>query len=206
MTMIRKVTFVALMGVLVLAGKALRAHLGSVALDHEQFEQLLGDGHWIGNRDAAVKVLVFSNYACGFCKTADSIFTELQQRYPSEVVVIVRHYVDPEASYPEQFTHGVECAAEQDYFVPYHRAAFRNLRAINYWNAARLVADSADIPDMAQFERCVTDKAHADRIRRDWQVAQHLGVSGTPTLFVNGTRIVGAPPLSLLESFLPTRW
>lgn len=54
--------------------------------------------------------------------------------------------------------------------------------------------------DEAQFEQCLAEPERAEIINRHLQMGQQLGVTGTPTFFVNNKRIVGAqPPQILLE-------
>lgn len=54
--------------------------------------------------------------------------------------------------------------------------------------------------DAADFEQCLAAPERAEIINRHLQMGQQLGVTGTPTFFVNNKRIVGAqPPQVLLE-------
>ena len=49
-----------------------------------------------------------------------------------------------------------------------------------------------------QFNQCVGDQANVARITQDLQAGNALGVTGTPTFFVNNKKLVGAQPLALL--------
>lgn len=48
--------------------------------------------------------------------------------------------------------------------------------------------------DTTEFEQCLAETERADQINRHLQMGQQLGVTGTPTFFVNNKRIVGAQP------------
>lgn len=49
-----------------------------------------------------------------------------------------------------------------------------------------------------QFNQCVGDQGNVARITQDLQAGNALGVTGTPTFFINNKKLVGAQPLALL--------
>jgi protein-disulfide isomerase len=182
-------------------GLVLRSDMPSVHLRKDEFQRIASAGRRIGAEGVIPEVVVFSDYRCTFSKHLDDALITLQERYADRLSIAVRHYVDP-SLVSSQLAMGAECAFEQGWFEAYHRAAFANARAHDYWNGALLVADSAGIPDRQKFENCVSSRRYATRLEDDWSEAQSLAVSASPTLFVNGRRIVGAAPLPLLESLV----
>lgn len=48
--------------------------------------------------------------------------------------------------------------------------------------------------DMAKFRSDLSSGRYADRIKRDFDDAQELGVDATPTFFINGVKFVGVLP------------
>ena len=56
--------------------------------------------------------------------------------------------------------------------------------------------------DIEQFTVCQDDPATRDEIGGDFAVAQRLGVSGTPTFFINGRPVVGAQPYEVFQSVI----
>jgi protein-disulfide isomerase len=53
--------------------------------------------------------------------------------------------------------------------------------------------------DVARFDRDLDDPALDARIDEDTADGKALGVTGTPTFFVNGRRVVGAQPEAVFE-------
>lgn len=51
--------------------------------------------------------------------------------------------------------------------------------------------------DTTQFDQCLAETDRAEQINRHLQMGQQLGVTGTPTFFVNNKRIVGAQPTQI---------
>ena len=52
--------------------------------------------------------------------------------------------------------------------------------------------------DEAKFSQCVSDQGNVAQINQDLQKGNALGVTGTPTFFINNKKLVGAQPLALL--------
>jgi protein-disulfide isomerase len=59
--------------------------------------------------------------------------------------------------------------------------------------------------DVARFDRDLDDPSLDARIDADDADAKALGVTGTPTFFVNGRRVVGAQPAAVFEKAIVKR-
>ena len=63
--------------------------------------------------------------------------------------------------------------------------------------------------DIIEFEKCYSSGKFRGRVNDDFNVGRDLGVTGTPTFFVNGRPLVGAQPLeafmAVIESELRTQ-
>jgi protein-disulfide isomerase len=56
--------------------------------------------------------------------------------------------------------------------------------------------------DRAEFERCFESRRYAAQIDADIAQARALGVTGTPTFFVNGIPLVGAHPVETFREVI----
>lgn len=56
--------------------------------------------------------------------------------------------------------------------------------------------------DTSGFALCVAEGRHAERIRRDMDAAEQLGIRGTPMLLINNRLIRGSPPQAVLDSLM----
>lgn len=54
--------------------------------------------------------------------------------------------------------------------------------------------------DETKFTACLNSGKYADRVNKDVTEGDKIGVSGTPSSFVNGTQLVGAVPYTQLKS------
>lgn len=56
--------------------------------------------------------------------------------------------------------------------------------------------------DSGKFDQCLDDGTYADRVASETKEGQGLGVSGTPSFFINGVMVVGAQPQSTFETII----
>jgi len=169
-----------------------------------EFSALADGGQRVGHASAPVIIVVFFDYRCGFCVKANRDLETLLARYPDHLAVVYKHFVDTSGAYGRNYLvpEGAECAAEQDWFVAFHEAAFANKAVLTYARGDSLIARAAGIPDPEAFLACVRSRRYFDRIRAQRLEGLRVGVGGTPTMFANGMPIVGAASLPTLDSLI----
>jgi protein-disulfide isomerase len=93
-----------------------------------------------------------------------------------------------------------DCANAQGKFWQYHDLLFANQSALD---DASLEAYAAQLGlDQATFDECYTSREYFDEVAADFQDGVDYGVSGTPTFFVNGHRLVGAQPFAAVQQVI----
>ena len=80
-------------------------------------------------------------------------------------------------------------AHRQGKFWEYHDLLFENMKALK----PSQLRDWAQVIglDMAQFEKDMKDPALAQQVRQDVLEGNRAGVRGTPSVFLNGRRVLG---------------
>ncbi|MCK4724611.1 MAG: thioredoxin domain-containing protein, partial [Anaerolineales bacterium] len=82
------------------------------------------------------------------------------------------------------------CAADQNRFWDYHDMLFANWNGENQgaFNDKRLVAFAEALVglDMPAFNQCFEANLHVDEINDDFLMGRESGVTGTPSVMVNG--------------------
>ena len=155
----------------------------------------LEDGRALGPVDAKVTVDVFADFQCIACKGfSDSIEPLVIQNYveTGKIRYVYRHYpfLDDRSSVKEsdQAANASMCALEQGRFWDYHAILFANFgEGTGAYTDKRLEAYAESLElDMTEFNACFKEKRYNDEIQQDIADATTLGVSGTPTVFVNG--------------------
>jgi protein-disulfide isomerase len=145
----------------------------------------------LGPADAPLTVVMAYEYACPWCDRQRQVFEEVRQAYGDDVRFVYRPFV----VHPDQATPAAlaACAAErQGKFAAVHDVLWRDVfgkRAFDRASAEKAAASVAGV-DGARL------KADMDGTCAEWLTAQSaslrpLGVSGTPTMWVNGRPVPG---------------
>ena len=85
-----------------------------------------------------------------------------------------------------------ECAYQQGKFWTYRRELFASENGLKLDNLL-LIAESIDL-DLIEFQTCLESDNAQNIVDRDILIAESLGVTGTPTFFINDKVLVGARP------------
>lgn len=165
----------------------------------------------LGNVDAPVTIVEFSDIQCPFCKRfVDDAFVELKEKYidTGKVKLAFRHYplisIHPNA---KKAGEAVECANEQNKFWEYHDLLFANQEEWSPLGSADAVNSFVDYSgelglDTAQFRNCLDSSKFQQKVEDDLAAGVEAGVDGTPAFFINGWRLTGAQPFASFEEFI----
>jgi protein-disulfide isomerase len=171
------------------------ARLDNVSVDDDPF---------IGPEDAPVTIVEFSDFQCPFCaRFQQQTFAALREKYGDDIRIVFRDFplnsIHPDAA---KASEAAECADDQDKFWELHDAMFQS-QAITGVGlpAVTSMAESLDL-DMEEFQECIDSGKYADEIAKDLQDGTSYGVTGTPTFFINGVRLVGAVPIEQFSAII----
>jgi protein-disulfide isomerase len=146
----------------------------------------------LGNRDARVVLLEFSDFECPFCgRFSNNILPEIKANYVNtgKVSIAFRHLpLDRIHSRARGAAEAAECASRQGKFWPFHDLMFSNPRRLSATDLLEH-ADTAGL-DLVSFARCLDGEA-ADHVQRDTKQAATLGLSSTPSFLVGTLRSDG---------------
>ena len=147
-----------------------------------------------GPEKAPVTIVEFSDYQCPFCSRAETTVTEVLKKYGDKVRLVYRDY--PLSFHPnaEGAAEAAECAKDQGKFWEMHNAMFANQAKLT---SADLVETAGGLGlDKDKFKACLDSGKMKTEVQKDFQDGQKYGVSGTPTFFINGLKLVGARDVS----------
>jgi protein-disulfide isomerase len=153
----------------------------------------------MGDPNAPVLVQVWSDFQCPACRIfAEQIEPLIVENYvvPGKALYVYRQYpfIDDQAVTKEsdQASNASMCAADQDRFWDYHDILFANWNGENAGSFAdkRLVAFAQALGlDMNKFNACFKANTFRTQINQDLNDGNNAGVTGTPSVFVNGQQI-----------------
>jgi protein-disulfide isomerase len=164
----------------------------------ERLDNVSVEGNpFLGPEDAAITIVEFSDFRCPYCKRFhDDTLNAILDEYGDDVRFVYRDF--PVVG-GEQAALAAACADAQDGYWDYHDALYADPQAFNSVDDFVELAEAQDL-DADEFRTCLESEEFRDEMLDDYNDGISYGVSGTPTFFVNGLRIVGAQPFSVFQS------
>jgi protein-disulfide isomerase len=158
----------------------------------------LDDRPVMGAADAPITIVEFADFECPFCARAFSTLeTMVHTTYNGKIKVLYKNYPLNSHPWAVRAALGAECARLQnpDAFWQFARDYYTNQGSITVQNIDdRIHADAKRLNlDVPTLDACMAGKAAKERIEQDQKDGNVVGVQSTPTLFVNGVRVVGLP-------------
>ena len=180
----------------------------------------LDDDPVLGDKNAPVTLVEFSDYECPFCKRYfTETFPEIKKNYidTGKVKLVYRDYPlpfhDPLATTEAM---AANCSREQEgdmVYFKYHDEIFKRTKS----NGQGLIkedlykiAKDLNLND-SKFRTCLDSEKYKDEVIKDAAAGATFGVSGTPTMFIgksnsdgkiNGVRVVGAQPYAAFKTVI----
>jgi protein-disulfide isomerase len=147
-----------------------------------------------GAREAPVTIVEFSDFQCPYCRSVVATLKDLSARYPDRVRWVFRDFplenLHPEASLAHE---AARCAGDQGKFWPYHDLLFAETNLTP--DALKRYAAQVGV-EASAFAQCLESRRHRAAVAADVAAGAQLGVTGTPTFFINGRPLVGNLPLA----------
>lgn len=110
-------------------------------------------------------------------------------KFPKDVKIVAKQY--PISSHPFAFKAAMAALAahNQGKFWPFHKALLKNHNSLNDAKI-RSLATTLEL-NLTRFETDTKSPANRALILIDHQEGRKIGVSGTPSVFINGKKIKG---------------
>ncbi|MEH2237905.1 DsbA family protein [Nostoc sp.] len=162
-------------------------------------ETVIGESPTIGSTKSKTVLIEFSDFQCPYCAEAHKTLKELLAKYPDKVRLVYKNF--PLTSiHAEALTAATAAwaAHQQGKFWEYHDALFTNQKQLGealYLDIAKKLS-----LDLSKFKRDLTLATPA--IKKDIQLAEKLGVPGTPFFVINSPTFSGVVQLENIESIL----
>ncbi|HVT75011.1 MAG TPA: DsbA family protein [Candidatus Paceibacterota bacterium] len=165
----------------------------------------------LGNRNAPVMIVEYSDLECPYCKQYHSTLHQLVTAYGGKVAWTFRHFPVHQNSVPEG--EALECVGEiggNDAFWKYADKVFSETTSNNGLDLAKLPVFASELGiDSAKFSTCVAGTEYEDKINQDRQDVMDAGARGTPysVIFAGNDKIPltqGALPFEAMKNIIDT--
>jgi protein-disulfide isomerase len=168
-----------------------------------------------GSKDAKVVVVNFDDFECPFCsRMHQTLFPELLKEYGDRVEFVYKDY--PLTEIHPWATHAAvdaNCLAAQNNdaywdFADHIHANQREVSSEKGLDAQFAALDRLTVEqgqkhnlDQSKLQACVKAQ-NEDAVKASMHEAEGVGVTATPTLFVNGQEMDGALPITEMRAAL----
>ncbi|NDJ55126.1 MAG: thioredoxin domain-containing protein [Chloroflexi bacterium] len=174
----------------------------AVSIDYSGLEQSIDReygagaiGFSLGDPNAPVTLVEYSDFSCPHCNDLSEAVHQLIEDYVRDgqlrIVYKPVAFVNPTTSTPA--ARAAVCAAEQGVFWEYHDVLWGIFRrnGPNAYTPAIMTREFAELSGVseAEFEACYSSPETIAEIEAVLRETQTIGVTGTPTLFVNGQTV-----------------
>lgn len=162
----------------------------------------------LGDKNAKVTVIEFADFRCPFC---EQWFTNVEGNLIKDYVntgkvkLVFRNYAF--LGVPSTVAaNAAECANEQGKFWDYHDYLYKNQPPetdTSMYTVDNLTTIAGNLGmNTDQFKSCLSANKYNNDVSKDLSDGQAAGVSGTPSMFVNGVISVGAQPYSTFKTLV----
>jgi len=163
-----------------------------------------------GNEKAKVTIIEFSDFQCPFCRVFWSeAYQQIKKEYidTGKIKFVYRDY--PLSFHPaaQVSAEASECAREQGKFWEMHDKIFseqakQGSGTITY-GVPELKKWASQIGlNLDNFNQCLNSGKYKSEVENDFADGSSYGVSGTPTLYINGSPVIGAQPFSVFKEII----
>lgn len=185
---------------------------GANTVPSQKVEISADDDPYLGNANAKVEVIEFSDYQCPFCrKYWTESYPQLKKDFidTGKIKYVFRDFpLNFHPSAPLASIAG-NCVYEQkgnEGYFKFHDIAFTEQNKLGQGTVQFTENDvfswvkQIEGMDMDKFNTCYKDPKQKAEVDADFNAGAAAGVSGTPSFFINGKLIVGAQPYSVIKA------
>jgi protein-disulfide isomerase len=161
----------------------------------------------MGDPNAPVHIIEYGDFQCPYCL---KFWTETEPQMIKEYVNTGKVYfefrafpiIGPESVLAAE---GAYCAGDQNKFWEYHDTLFLNWTGENVGDfTTEKLTQYAEVLglNMADFKSCLNTEKYKSKVEQDKAEGEANGVSATPTFFINGSKVEGSQPFSVLKDLI----
>jgi protein-disulfide isomerase len=179
----------------------------------QQIDMVLGDAPRKGSPDAPITIVEYSDYQCPFClRYFNETMPQLQPLIEDGTIQYVFKdfpllNIHPQSQKAHEAAHCArELGGENAYWVMHdllfaNQEAWASVSMADHVEVIKELAAEANLPQ-SEFDTCLDNGRYAETVSNYVAEGIQLGITGTPTFFINGNRLVGAQPISVFQQVI----
>jgi protein-disulfide isomerase len=151
----------------------------------------------LGPANAAVTLIEFSDFQCPYCFSGAAKLHAILKAFPTQVKLIFKQYPLDTHSQAAMAAAAAIAAHRQGKFWPLHDAMFANRRDLSR-PAILALASKAGL-EIKRFTADLDSPETRKAVIRDREDGDKAGITGTPTVFINGQHYNGSLDMEKLR-------
>ncbi len=171
----------------------------------------LGEDYRKGSDQAKVVIHEFADFQCPACKQASQTLDDLQKEYGSKILVVFRNY-PLDNSCNSSITSSMHefackaavfarCGGQYGKFWPAHDLLFKNQMDLSDQSLKTWATKDLGLTE-EQWVTCQKSPDILNKIRDDVAIGNKLGVDSTPTIVINGRKVLGRRDAESLKTLI----
>ncbi len=140
-----------------------------------------------GNKNAPVTIVEFSDFQCPYCSRLQPTLQQVLDAYPNDVKLVFKDFPLSFHKQAKNAAKAARAAGEQGKYWEMHDLIFVDFNKLTD-NSYKDYATRLKL-DLAKFEADYSSTKYDKSIQDDINLGRGAGVTGTPTLFMNGKRM-----------------
>ncbi|MFH1811191.1 MAG: thioredoxin domain-containing protein [Pseudomonadota bacterium] len=153
-----------------------------------------------GPKDAKVTIVEFSDFECPFCSRVVPTMDKILDTYKKDVRFCFRNNPLPFHNNAMPAAMAAMAAGEQGKFFEMHDKLFANQKALTRADLDRYAQEIG--LNTSKFKAAMDNSAFKAQIEQDQKDSASVGARGTPSFFINGTKIAGAQPFESFQKLI----
>lgn len=140
-----------------------------------------------GDAKAAVTVVEFTDFQCPACSAMQPVLEEVLKSYGNKIRFVVRDF--PLAMHENAFkaAEAANAANAQGKFFEYTALLFKRQNALDVASLKKYATELG--LNRARFDAALDQGTYAAEVKHDMDDGEIYGVSGTPSIFINGVML-----------------
>lgn len=156
------------------------------AVNKPAYPDIISERPILGNPDAKVKIVEFSDLQCPACKSTSSYPHLLINDFGNDISFEYKHFPLSMHQYAFKAAEASECANDQGKFWEYEIVLFLNQPKLSV-KELKAYAKQVGL-DTKSFNACLDSEAKGYIVEQHLREGYALNVPGTPSFFINGKR------------------
>ncbi len=144
----------------------------------------VGDSPSRGPASGPVTIVEWADFECPFCRQAAPLLDKAVDGHPGKVRLAYKFYPLKAHVHGEPAARAAAAAIKQGKFWEMHHALFEHQEALEPRDIEKYAKDIG--LDVAKWKAEWESDASADRVNRDRKQGDAVGITGTPTIYING--------------------